>query len=138
MKKEKSVKIFSPSPVDEKYQRREKRCYQVSFPISKFPAGVIIDTIFSVNGKELNTKKREAAFKIIGKRGASLARNLLSWSCILQLEMYDTLIVVTKNYACSWKDLDKHILEEIAETYKNSGFTVKMAQESRGNGDMSR
>ena len=104
---------------------RFKVSYLLSIPISKSPAYLIIPSVGHLNEKDFFIKEREAAFKIIGKNAARLARELLSWDVVHKLEIHEnsiTVTVITLGENICWDQLDKSVTEEIAKTYKEMKF----------------
>jgi len=107
-----------------KLEDKPKVSYLLSIPISKSPVSLTIPSVRRIEGKELNIKEREAAFKIIGENAARLAREILSWGVVYKLEMDEdsiTVITLGENICC-WDQLDKNVIKEIRKTYKEMKF----------------
>jgi len=121
----------------------EKFIYHLPVPISESSAILVIRLIESDGKNRFYVEERKAAFKIMGKKAASLTQRLFSHEWIYRVEMYKKMIVIeTRGRELvsreRWGQFDEFVTGEILEIYKKMKIkNVLVIPQSSGHGEVS-
>ncbi|MFA5742753.1 MAG: hypothetical protein WCX77_03030 [Candidatus Paceibacterota bacterium] len=112
MKKTKNS-IVPEIRIETPFHEPEVREYFLTVPISKFRAGVCAS---------VPVKGKTALFKVVGRMGASIFRNLFGCEGIIRVEMHPYVVRVWKIDAYNWDYIEKFILDSIRGAYLKFGY----------------